>query len=112
MKLFEEINLLERLDQLIRLKATGTPCQLAEKLGLSKRQVYRYIDEMKELGLNIDYCKRRGTYFYEEDAFLKFRMSIVKNGEEQKIIGGENIFTFFEDFFQSDKKWHSVPAPL
>ena len=112
MKLFEEINLLQRLDQFIRLKATGTPCELGEKLGISKRQVYRYIDDMKEMGLNIAYCKQRNSYFYKEDTFLKFKMSIIKNGEENKIIGGQNNSTLYESFFQSDKKWHSDDSPL
>ena len=112
MKIFSEINFLERMDQLIRLKATGTPLNLSKKLGLSKRQVFRYIDEMKGMGFKIDYCKKRGTYYYKEDTFLKFKLSIIENGKERMILGGESFFNFFETFFQSAKKWHSEPPPL
>ena len=112
MKIFEEVNLLTRFDQLIRLKATGTPLNLAKKLALSKRQVFRYILEMKEMGCKIDYCKKRGTYYYKEETILTFKMSIIENGEERKIIGGQSFFTFFDTFLQSDKKWHSGDSPL
>jgi DNA-binding transcriptional regulator GbsR (MarR family) len=97
---------------LFRLKATGTPCELASKLGISKRQVYRYIDDMKEMGLKIEYCKKRKTYHYQEETFLKFKMVALENGVERKIIGGENNFNFLELFLQSAKKWHSTYSSL
>jgi hypothetical protein len=112
MKLFEEINMIERLDQLIRLKATGTPNCLAIKLDISKRQTHRYIEEMKEMGLKICYCKKRCTYYYEEDTFLKFKMYVVENGKERNIVGGENNSDFLDFLFDSAKKWHCEPAPL
>jgi hypothetical protein len=93
MKIFEDINLLEQLDQLIRLKATGTPLSLGERLGLSKRQIYRYIAGMKEaMGLKIGYSKKRGSYYYKQETFLKFKVYAIENGQERKIIGGENIW--------------------
>ena len=112
MKLFEQIDLMSRINQLIKLKATGSPEALAERLGVSKRQIHRYIEDLKDMGLKIGYCKRRKTYYTEDDAFLKFKASIVEDGQERKIMGGENISTIFEDIFQSDKKWHSPFSSL
>lgn len=105
MKLFVEINLLERLDQLIRLKATGTPCELAQRLDISEREVYRIIADLRSKDVKITYCKKRQSYFYENDTFLKFQASVIENGKERKIIGGENNFDFFENNFLTARFW-------
>jgi len=47
------INRLKAIDQLIKLKATGSPKELADKLGISERQIYKYISDLKELGAKI-----------------------------------------------------------
>jgi DNA-binding Lrp family transcriptional regulator len=113
MKLFEEVNLLQRLDQFFRLKATGTPCELAQKLGLSERQVRRIIEELKDLGMPIEYCKKRQTYLYKENVFMKFEISVIKGDERRKIVGGEKTnYDFFKDYFQTDKKCPSALSPL
>jgi len=57
---------LQRIDQLIRLKATGTPRELANKLGVSKRTVYEYIQTLKDMDAPICYCKVSRSYVYEE----------------------------------------------
>ncbi len=49
MKFSEQLNRFLRLDQLIRLKATGTPKELAKKIGVSESALYEYINEMKEM---------------------------------------------------------------
>jgi len=56
---------LERLDQLIKLKATGTPGQLAKKLNTTERTVYRMIKDLKEIGCPIYFDKVRKSYCYE-----------------------------------------------
>lgn len=58
---------LKRLDHLIRIKGTGTPLQLAEKLGLSERSVYEYINLMKDLGAPIKFDAYRESYYYERE---------------------------------------------
>lgn len=57
--------LTERMDyieELIRKEATGTPEQLAARLKISKRMVYRYINEINEGGKPVVYCRTRGSY--------------------------------------------------
>ncbi|MFA0962885.1 HTH domain-containing protein [Roseivirga sp. BDSF3-8] len=58
------VNRLSRLDQLIRLRCTGTPQELADKLGLSKRMVYEYLNAMRDLGAPIAYSNIEKSYFY------------------------------------------------
>jgi predicted DNA-binding transcriptional regulator YafY len=66
----EILNRFLRIDHLIRIKGTGTPAQLAERLNLSERSVYTYINYMKTLGCPIKFDSFRATYYYEEDGFF------------------------------------------
>lgn len=61
---------LSRIDYLIRIKGTGTPVQLANKLGLSERSVYEYLNLMKEFGAPIKFDSYRETYYYEEEGYF------------------------------------------
>jgi hypothetical protein len=93
-KFFEQLNLLERLDGLIRRKATGKPTELASRLGICERKVYKLIGELKAIGVPIAYSNERESYFYESEVEFQKALFTLKNGE--KIKGGEN---FLEDFF-------------
>jgi len=66
MKFEEQIERLERIHNLIKRKGTGTPDQFCAKLGISRRQLFRIINLMKNLGATIDYSQSRQTYFYFE----------------------------------------------
>ena len=64
---------LERIDYLIRKKATGTPSTLANKLGISDRSLHYYIKLMKdELKAPIKFCRHRNSYFYEGEGRFYF----------------------------------------
>jgi len=69
------LNLLERMDQLIRLRATGTPTQFAQKIELSKSMLYMYLELLKDLGAPIQYSKSEKTYFYayKVTLYLKYK---------------------------------------
>jgi hypothetical protein len=76
--------LLERLDHLIHIKATGTPKQLADKLNICERGVRGYISILKDLGAPIIYCRKRNSYCYQEEGrfyckFLKINASADDN---------------------------------
>ena len=110
--LLKEMNRLEHLDRIIRTKVKGTPEQIAKRLSMSERGLYREIAELRKEGIKIAYCKTRHCYYYEVETFLKFQASVIENGKERKIFGGENNFTFFEEIFYTDKKWQSRLSPL
>ena len=78
MDLQTKIKLIERLDSLIRKKATGTPKELAEKIGISERQLYNIINEMKSMGAPIIFCTINRTYTYRERVVFRFGFSIDK----------------------------------
>jgi hypothetical protein len=103
MNFFEQIQLWQRLDRLIRLKATGTPQTLGDKLKLSERQARRIIDDMKGLGLPISYCKCQQSYYYESEVFMKFEIVAIMGNEKKKIIGGaSNSCNFLNMFFRGN----------
>lgn len=72
MDFLNQLNILKRLDQLIRLKSTGTPEALAKRMSVSRASIYRHLDTLKGLGAPIEYCKTSSTFFYSEDFLLKF----------------------------------------
>lgn len=84
---------LEKINTLIRLKATGTPKDLAKKLNTTKRTVFRIIKQLKEMGCPIYYDKQRGSYCYEEKGKLVFKFEAnsidFKTIEETKNGGGK-----------------------
>ncbi|TRX60630.1 hypothetical protein FNH22_06180 [Fulvivirga sp. M361] len=60
-----------RIDQLIRMKATGQPNELARKLSVSPSTVYEYMDVMKNvLAAPVRYCKVRRSYVYDKNGKL------------------------------------------
>ena len=66
MNLIDEIHRLERLDRLIRLRMTGSPDELAEKIGVSRRTAIRLVGILKkEVGCPIYFNKYKNSYCYE-----------------------------------------------
>ena len=52
---------------------TGTPKELASKLGVSERTVYNYISYMKnEMNAPIRFDNQKGTYCYKRVCELSF----------------------------------------
>lgn len=60
------IEMLQRMDQMIRTKSTGSPGDFAGRLYLSERSLYNYIGLMKALGAPIRYSRTERSYVYEE----------------------------------------------
>ena len=75
MRLIEKIHQIERIDNLIRRKATGSPKQLATRLSISERAVYDCIDLMKTMNAPIYYCRSKGSYCYDEPVKFLFGFS-------------------------------------
>lgn len=76
MKFIEEIERLKRLDQLIRLKATGNPAQLASRLNVSERTIYNQIETLRVLGAPIEFNRNCNSYCYEYEVEVK--LGVVK----------------------------------
>ena len=93
--LIKQIELIERIDRLIRLNATGTPVELASRLKISRAQTYRMIEIMKELKAPITYDIGLQSFVYEESVGFKFGFFTkeLNQSEIQSISGGNSFST-------------------
>ena len=87
MKLIENAALVDRVICLIKRKATGDAVTFASKLEMSKRSVQRLIQEMKEEGYPIDFCKHSNSYILTKPVTYEFRIT-VGSQDLMKIRGG------------------------
>ncbi len=74
----KQIKMIKRIDQLIRLQATGSSDELAYRLGVSKTTLYRMIRLMKELHAPIVYDISVQSFVYTKEVELNFGFC-VKN---------------------------------
>ncbi|MEO0900157.1 MAG: hypothetical protein AAFY71_27345 [Bacteroidota bacterium] len=87
MKLIETLERIERVDQLIRLKATGRPTELACRLGISESSLYNLIDKMRCMGAEIYFCPMKSSYCYKTD--VRFIYGFIPQCRG-KIYGGKS----------------------
>jgi len=104
-KLLQQIELIERIDQLIRLKATGTPKKLAERLDISEATLYRLIETIKKMGAPVEFSSRYQSYIYldEVNFMCGFFLKELARSEIQEVNGGfrnlAHLVCFNEDNF-------------
>jgi predicted DNA-binding transcriptional regulator YafY len=83
MAFIDTLHRLEKLDQLIRFQKTGTPKDLAKKMEISERTLYRDIEYLKILGGPIYYSEDEESYYYEEKnqgrLYLGYFKKIIHN---------------------------------
>ena len=82
---------LERLAHLIQRKATGSPEELARRLGVSVRTTANLIEQLRMWGAEIAFCRERGSYYFVKPVNLRF--SVIEPLErEGDVKGGRNFF--------------------
>lgn len=92
-QLTKQIAMLERIDQLIRLKATGRPKHLAERLGVSEATVFRIIETMKILNAPVNYDLTRQSYVYTEKNKFRFGFYVEElDSRTERILTGGSSF--------------------
>ena len=88
MRFIEKLKVIERIDQLIRMKSTGSARDLARRIKVSKSTVYEIIDIMKNMGAEIEYCNHRKSYYYRREKTLAIGFV-----EKSKIYGGIDVMS-------------------
>lgn len=73
MRLIEYMQLIERIHNLIDRRSTGSPEAFASKINCSRATLYRYLQDLKDLGAAISYDRSRESFFYEKKFDLKFQ---------------------------------------
>ena len=59
-----------KLDELLRKKKTGSATQLSKLLGTSRRQVYNYFERLGQLGRDIRFNEKEGSFEYMKDSWF------------------------------------------
>ena len=90
MDLIKKLRLIERFDTLIRRKATGSPKELSQKIGISERQIYNIINEMRDMGAPIDFCSIKRSYYYQKEVTFVVGFLGKDNEDPNRIKGGKN----------------------
>lgn len=69
---YEILKRYAEIDRLLRKKSTGTREELAEKIGVSVRSLYRYRDCLERFGAVIAFDTQLQSYYYEKEPFQLF----------------------------------------
>lgn len=65
MKIYEYQERMNRIRSLAKRNATGTPKELANKIGISERTLFRLVKQIKHQGVSIEYSRKTNTYFID-----------------------------------------------
>jgi predicted DNA-binding transcriptional regulator YafY len=66
-KYIERLQKLNYLIQLIEKEGTGTAEDLANRFGVSRRTIFRYIEELRLMGAEISYSHTRNSFIFEKN---------------------------------------------
>ena len=79
--IFPKMNLLMLIHFHIEHKSTGTPREFAHRLKLSERSMYRVLEELRDIGINIQYSRVRCSYIYTDENKINnlFKINHPKN---------------------------------
>lgn len=78
------------LHKCIVQESTGTPCELAQRLRISKRHLYNLLDEFKDMGAEIQYSRIKETFYYKNNFCLEIscNITILAPQQEKLLYGG------------------------
>ncbi|MEN2284459.1 Lrp/AsnC family transcriptional regulator [Algoriphagus sp. SE2] len=96
MEFIKQIERLQLLNKLVREKRTGSPEELAGRIGVSRAKLYLILEELKDEGICIRFSKKLNSFTYEncEGLQLGFSFKVLEATEEISINAGK-FFTFF-----------------
>ena len=85
MNLEKQAERINKVHQLIIEEKTGTPSEFANKLNISKSQLYNLIGILKEYDAPIKSCKKINSFYYSKPFFLELKYSLkITLDEENK----------------------------
>lgn len=96
MEFIRQIERLQLLNKLVREQRTGSPEELAGRIGVSRAKLYLILEELKDQGICIRYNKKLNSFMYENCNGLQLGFSFkVLEAHEETFINAGKIFTFF-----------------
>ena len=94
MSLTKSIQRLQKLHLLISEQKTGTPKELAKKLGISRSYLYIMIEDVKMLNMHVIYSRKNKTFFYEIDNIFDISLNIKKLSNDELRNTNAGLCTF------------------
>jgi biotin operon repressor len=90
MKFLSYAERLNRMNRLLQKRATGSPSQFAESIGVSRTRLYEIIDELKSYGAPIVYDKSLSTFYYDQpfDVSVSLSLKPLRPDDAKKSHGG------------------------
>lgn len=108
MEFIRQIERLQLLNRLVREQRTGSPEEFGERLGVSRRQLYAYLEYLKDHGIDIIYSRKINSFIFSNDKELEivFKFQILGEENSRDIFGGKNLKNIFPCYFyaRSDSK--------
>ncbi len=94
MKTLKQLERLQKVHKLIKQQNTGTPFELANKLHISERELYRLLEYLKEADASISFTRNSNTYYYTNDFDLLVNISVqvLVKEEIKTIYAGSTLF--------------------
>ncbi|MGF1636441.1 MAG: HTH domain-containing protein, partial [Cyclobacteriaceae bacterium] len=71
MNFIKQIERVQLLNRLIKEERTGSPDALAERLHLSRSQLYNLIDELKDMGVDIRYSRSKRSFYFKNNKYFQ-----------------------------------------
>jgi predicted DNA-binding transcriptional regulator YafY len=103
MEFIKQIERLQQLNKLVREQRTGTPEELAERLGLSRRQLYAYLEFLRDYGVDIAYSRKTNSFIVNNGKEIKinFQFQVLDEQVSREISGGKSFENFLPCCFSA-----------
>lgn len=98
MNFIQLIDRVNTIHKLILNESTGTPEQLAKKIGVSRSSLYNLIEDLKSHNAPIRYSRCRQTFYYTKEYHfsINYSISFMDNDSElRKFSGGYSSVHYF-----------------
>lgn len=106
MNFIEQLRLLQRFDSLIARRGTGSAKELASKFGISRSSIFNYLDTLRQLGADIEYCEQRKSYYYVNNK--RPHLPTMSQSDSEKFHAGKIYMNIFQDSPEF-LDWHISP---
>jgi predicted DNA-binding transcriptional regulator YafY len=99
MNFIKHIERIEKIDKLIQENKTGGPDEFAGQMGISRRQLYNYLDELRSFGIDIQYSRLNHSFHYSNNKRLRINLNfeVIDQYQSREINGGYKINSMFLD---------------
>ena len=112
MKFIKQIEQYKKLDKLIEQASTGTPNELADRLQISRTQLYAVLETLKYLGAPIKYDRVVKSFYYAHSFKLRININVqtITPEERKTIYGGSFLQKIASVLFIERSKFNLATA--